>query len=129
MIARPLNEVLADVIDASHRYPELRRHVLYCLFDSEGLRDGLFDVEIDDSEHAADGRTLTLMMRALVPTPWLKQFAHAVAQGVLPEMPLPVAEPKVRSSEAHESSRTREGSGLKVSGGSFMRIPEYLNTE
>jgi hypothetical protein len=129
MIERPLNEVLADVIDACHRYPELRRHILDCLFDSEGLREGLFNVETADSEHAADGRTLTLMMRALLPTPWLKQFAHAVAQGVLPEMVLPVAEPKVRSSAGHESSRSREGSGLKVSGGSFMRIPEYLNTE
>ena len=126
MAERTLHEVLADVIDAGHRYPALQAQILHCLFDGQQLRVGLFRVDCDATPRAkGDGTQLTVLITTLLPTEWLLQFARAVSCGVMPEAVLPTAD----GSNKHEISRTREEHEATLSGGAFMRIPEYLNTE
>ncbi|WP_321896000.1 hypothetical protein [Paraburkholderia heleia] len=126
MAERTLHEVLADVIDAGHRYPALQAQILHCLFDESGLRGGLFDMDcMADPRDAGGGKLLTVLTARLWPTEWLLQFARAVSCGVMPEAVLPTAD----DSDGHEISRTREEHETTLTTGAFMRIPEYLNTE
>lgn len=90
MAARELEEVLADVIDAMHRYPAIRKQVLHCLFDENGLRSGVYDMVTDTIAITKHGGTeLSLHTRNILPSTWLLLFASAVSNGVVPEMALP----------------------------------------
>ncbi|WP_321904420.1 hypothetical protein [Paraburkholderia tropica] len=127
MVERTLHEVLADVIDAGHRYPAMQDVILHCLFDEFAqLRDGLFRIEASAAAAEADASGalhLTALVTKLWPTDWLLQLAHAVSRGVMPEMVLPATV----ETDRHESLRARDEHEATVSGDSFMRIPEYLN--
>lgn len=126
MPERSLHEILADVIDAGHRYPALQVEILHCLFEGERLREGLFSVDCDaTSRWSNDGAELTALTTKLWPTDWLLQFAHALSRGVMPEMVLPAAV----EADRHEISCAREEHEATVAGGAFMRIPEFLSTE
>ncbi|MEX3967298.1 hypothetical protein AB4Y42_34575 [Paraburkholderia sp. EG286B] len=126
MVERSLHEVLADVIDAGHRYPALQLEILHCLYEGERLREGLFSVDCDaTSRGSSTGAELTVLTTRLWPTEWLLQFARAVSCGVMPEAVLPTAD----ESNGHVISRSREEHEANLITGAFMRIPEYLNTE
>ncbi|WP_321968870.1 hypothetical protein [Paraburkholderia tropica] len=125
MSERTLNEVLAEIVDAGHRYPAFHAQIFHCLLDGEQLRCGLvtYDCEAADSAPTADGVRFTVLVTKIRPSEWLLQFAHALSRGVMPEMVLPAA----AEADRHEISCAHEEHEANVSGGSFMRIPEYLN--
>lgn len=90
MAARELQDVLGDVIDAMHRYPAIRKQVLHCLFDEDGLRSGVYEMVTDTfTTTKQDGTELSLHTRNILPSTWLLHFASAVSNGVVPEMALP----------------------------------------
>lgn len=90
MAARELWDVLAEVLDAMHRYPAMRSEILRCLFDDEGLRAGTFDLVTETATTTKrDGMELSLHTRNILPSTWLLLFASAVSNGVVPEMALP----------------------------------------
>lgn len=127
MSTRSLGDVLADVIDGCRRHPALWPHVFHALMDGGGMRDGMLDV-VTQQRRATDdaGANAVHLDLSVHPSAWLVRFAHAVAQGVVPEMPLP---PKAVPCDDHDSEPLVDVTGVTVAGGPFQRIPEYLNTE
>ncbi|CAB3783150.1 hypothetical protein LMG28688_01589 [Paraburkholderia caffeinitolerans] len=126
MADRTLREILADIVDAGHRYPALHAQIFHCLFEGEQLRRGLFRYECGTAPHrAGDGMQVTVLVTKVWPTEWLLQLAHALGRGVVPEMVLAPAD----EFDGHEISHTREEHEATVPGDAFMRIPEYLNPE
>ncbi|MBN3811684.1 hypothetical protein [Paraburkholderia sp. Ac-20347] len=128
MAERTLSEVLAEIVDAGHRYPAFHSQIFHCLFDGEELRRGLVSYECDAAPARVapvDGVQLTVLVTSIRPSEWLLQFAHALSRGVMPEMVLPAAV----EADRHEVSCAREEHEATVVGGAFMRIPEFLSTE
>ncbi|RKE35256.1 hypothetical protein B0G76_1317 [Paraburkholderia sp. BL23I1N1] len=86
-----LHSVIDQLLNAIDHRPELADDVLHFLFDEVNeIREGLCDVSTRhgrDTVHA-DGSVTFGIGVELRATERLMQFTHAIAQGVVPHMPL-----------------------------------------
>ncbi|HDR9026921.1 TPA: hypothetical protein QDB14_001091 [Burkholderia vietnamiensis] len=88
MELRKLQHVIDDLADAIGRWPELAGDVDAFLFDETfAVRDGLFSIRFGNGTEVKVGDTISTDVRFFA-APELTQFAAAVAQGVVPAMPL-----------------------------------------
>ena len=90
MEPRKLQNVIDDLVDGISRWPELAGDVMAFLFDETfAVRDGLFSIRTDNGAEVKVGDTIRMDIGiAIFAAPELVQFAVAVAQGVVPAMPL-----------------------------------------
>ncbi|WP_131753568.1 hypothetical protein [Burkholderia vietnamiensis] len=90
MELRKLQHVIDDLADAIDRWPELAGDVDAFLFDETfAVRDGLFSIRFGNGTEVKVGDTISTDVRIdIFAAPHLAQFAAAVAQGVVPAMPL-----------------------------------------
>lgn len=89
MELRKLQHVIDDLTDAIGRWPELVDDVFAFVFDGGCIRDGLYSIRTAGGNEVKVGDTIRADVRvAIFAAPELAQFAVAVAQGVVPAMPL-----------------------------------------
>ncbi|WP_175946673.1 hypothetical protein [Burkholderia pyrrocinia] len=89
MKLRKLQNVIDDLTDAIGRWPGLVDDVFAFVFDEGIVRDGLFSIRTCEGKELKVGDTIQMDIGvAIFAAPELVQFAAAVAQGVVPEMPL-----------------------------------------
>jgi hypothetical protein len=109
MIDRSLGDVLAEILDGCRRYPALQTHAFHALMDADGLRDGVLDVITEQRDIADEsGRAALHLDLSVRPTLWLVQFAHAISQGVVPELSLPAPETTDMKFEVHDDFKGEE---------------------
>ena len=92
MNQRLLHSVIDDLLDAVERRPELTGPVMHFVFDEvNAIRAGLSEVQKCDARNALPDGSLSIRVDGTVlASRELIQFAHAVANGVVPDMPLMV---------------------------------------
>jgi hypothetical protein len=94
MNPRLLHSVLDDLLCAVDRYPEVAEPVARFVFDEEhAIRKGVYEVKSQtgtDVRHADGSVSISVGVEVLASDD-LIQFAHAVANGVVPHMPLRIA--------------------------------------
>lgn len=86
-----LHSVVDDLLDSIEQRPELAEPVLRFIFDgSQMIREGLSDIRLRDGGQTrhADGSVTFNCGAEVQASRELVQFAHAVANGVVPHMPL-----------------------------------------
>ncbi|WP_321810102.1 hypothetical protein [Burkholderia sp. BCC1985] len=89
MGARKLQCVIDELTDAIGRWPELVDDVMAFVFDDGAVRDGLFSIRTGEGKEVKAGGKLQMDVRVTIfAAPELERFAVAVAQGVVPAMPL-----------------------------------------
>jgi hypothetical protein len=109
MIERSLGDVLAEILDGCRRYPALMPHAFHALMDANGLRDGVLDIVAKKCDIGGESGAAALHLDLSVrPTPWLIQFAHAISQGVVPELPLPEPATNDTKFEVHDEFKGEE---------------------
>lgn len=96
MADRTLHEVLGEIFDAAHRYPELSAQIFHCLFDGGRVREGLYRIDVSHAPRF-DGpngsrEQLAMLTTKCWPTDWLLQFAAAISSGFIPEGAFPMPE-------------------------------------
>lgn len=94
MKPRLLHSVIDDLLDALDRHPELTEPAMRFVFgEAHAIRQGAYDVQTrvgTDVRHADGSVSLGVGCEVLASRE-LIQFAHAVANGVVPHMPLRAA--------------------------------------
>ncbi|MBG0879395.1 hypothetical protein H0X90_21635 [Burkholderia sp. 9775_39] len=89
MELRKLQHVIDDLTDAIGRWPELVDDVFAFVFDGGCVRDGLYSIRTASGKEVKVGEPIRFDVRVdIFAAPELAQFAVAVAQGVVPAMPL-----------------------------------------
>jgi hypothetical protein len=91
MNPRLLHSVLDDLLCSVDRYPEIAEPVMRFVFDEgHAIREGIFEVKTQvgaEVRHADASVGFDIGLEVLASNE-LIQFAHAVANGVVPHMPL-----------------------------------------
>lgn len=89
MELRKLQRVIDDLTDAIGRWPELVDDVFAFVFDAGVVRDGLYSIRTRAGEKVEVGDVISMDIGIdIFAAPALAQFVAAVAQGVVPAMPL-----------------------------------------
>lgn len=91
MNAPLLHTVLNDLLCAVDRYPEVAESVGWFVFDGDrAIREGIYVVKTDVAQEVLhlDGSIGVRVGVEVLASDDLVQFAHAVANGVIPHMPL-----------------------------------------
>ncbi|MBR8435235.1 hypothetical protein KDW37_31240 [Burkholderia cenocepacia] len=89
MELRKLQNVIDELTDAVGRWPELVDEVFAFVFDDGCVREGLYSIRTANGKEVTVGDTIRADVRIDVfAAPELAQFAVAIAQGVVPAMPL-----------------------------------------
>ncbi|HEX7907293.1 MAG TPA: hypothetical protein VF534_04275 [Paraburkholderia sp.] len=90
MKSRLLHSVIDDLLDTVEQRPELTEPVMHFVFDEvNAIRAGLGEVKKRDvGSTLPDGSLSIRIVGDVVASRELIQFAHAVANGVVPHMPL-----------------------------------------
>ncbi|HGO6081865.1 TPA: hypothetical protein ACK3PA_006362 [Burkholderia cenocepacia] len=89
MELRKLQHVIDDLTDAIGRWPELVDDVFAFVFEGGCVREGLYSIRTASGNVVKVGDTIRADVRVdIFAAPELAQFAVAVAQGVVPAMPL-----------------------------------------
>ena len=93
MNKRLLHSVIDDLLNAVEQRPELTEPVMHFVFDEvNAIRAGLCEVkEFDAGDTLPDGSVSIRVRGDVIASRELIQFAHAVANGVVPHMPLRIA--------------------------------------
>ncbi|WP_175777494.1 hypothetical protein [Burkholderia anthina] len=89
MELRKLQHVIDDLTDTIDRWPELAEDVFAFVFDGPDVRNKLFSIRTHEGKELKIGDTIQMDIGVTIfASPELAQFAAAVAQGVVPAMPL-----------------------------------------
>ena len=90
MKAPLLHSVIDQLLDAVEQRPELTEPVMHFVFDEvNAIRAGLAEVQKFDAGNALPDGSLSIRVNGdVLASSELIQFAHAVANGVVPDMPL-----------------------------------------
>ncbi|HEM8495349.1 TPA: hypothetical protein U2Q01_001821 [Burkholderia multivorans] len=89
MELRKLQHVIDELTDAIGRWPELVDDVFAFVFDGGGVRESIYSIRAACGNEVKVGDIIVTDVRVdIFAAPQLTQFAAAVAQGVVPCMPL-----------------------------------------
>ncbi|MGQ7907261.1 hypothetical protein [Burkholderia sp. BC1] len=81
--------MIDDLTDAIGRWPELADDVFAFMFDGDSVRTGLYSIRTASGKEVKVGEPIRFDVRVdIFAAPALAQFAVAVAQGVVPAMPI-----------------------------------------
>ncbi|MFM0243819.1 hypothetical protein [Paraburkholderia sediminicola] len=90
MSSRLLHSVIDDLLDAVEQRPELVEPVMHFVFDEvNAIRAGLSEVQKRNAGDALPDGSLSIRVDGdVLASRQLIQFAHAIANGVVPQMAL-----------------------------------------
>lgn len=90
MNPRLLHSVINDLLDIVERCPEFEDSVMHFVFDEvNAIRAGLCESQKCDAGNALPDGSLSVRVDGTVlASRELIQFSHAIANGVVPDMPL-----------------------------------------